>query len=166
MSESLEQLQKLAEEMQQLGTLVERKHIQDLANTVVEENRKRVSTRISTQKSKIIKPSARDALRIPNIEVTLGSNLLHLGNTIEITGKKSRYFSFLSKNSVLNLSISIPSSQIKLLCDPKREAIVEYYEQKTKKIRNPKTVEVALHEVENYATNRNQIKFKRIYIHM
>lgn len=36
MSESLDQLQKLAEERQQLGILAERKHVQELSNTLRE----------------------------------------------------------------------------------------------------------------------------------
>ncbi|KAG2229734.1 hypothetical protein INT48_002068 [Thamnidium elegans] len=189
MSESLEQLQKLAEERQQLGVLSERKHVQDLTNTLMENmaessasaGTKRTSSRLCAQRTKIIKPTARDNIYIPGIEGTLGSNILHLCNIYEIIDKKSRYFSLLSKNSVLDLSVTSFESHINTLGGKKvqdyikqkygytieeqgQKPIIINYEKFVKGAKNPKTIEGALEQVEQYQTSRSDIQIKRIYI--
>ncbi|KAI7893554.1 uncharacterized protein EV154DRAFT_549880 [Mucor mucedo] len=52
---------------------------------------------------------------IPGTHGTLGENLIKLANSIVVKDAKSKYFSQLSKNGIIDMSINTASSHVKLL---------------------------------------------------
>ncbi|KAI7888991.1 uncharacterized protein EV154DRAFT_592879 [Mucor mucedo] len=64
---------------------------------------------------KAIELSARDKIHVKGLRGTLGSNLYELAKKIEVKDKKSGYFYYLCKNSIIDLTNTKRGSQIDLL---------------------------------------------------
>lgn len=77
---------------------------------------KRKSSRVvKPVNHKNIKKSARDKLKIKGLSGTLGSNLSQLASDMEVKDKKSTYFNYLCKNSIIDITNVKQGSQMKLL---------------------------------------------------
>ncbi|KAI8095480.1 hypothetical protein BDF21DRAFT_447729 [Thamnidium elegans] len=118
-NEYYEMLKALSEERKLLELELEKRIVEELRKKLREEEdlskRRTRDSEVSYNIRKIIKVNERDNIQIIGLQGSLGANLLKLGEEIIINTSKSRYFSYLSKNSVLDVSVSSPNSQISLL---------------------------------------------------
>ncbi|CDS03558.1 hypothetical protein LRAMOSA00960 [Lichtheimia ramosa] len=77
----------------------------------------RRSTRIMNAKRKKTVPNfnGHDSISLPQVNGTLGSNLLQIGYETAVIDQKTRYFSCISKNQIVDLSNFRDGSQMKQL---------------------------------------------------
>ncbi|RCH81004.1 hypothetical protein CU098_005532, partial [Rhizopus stolonifer] len=119
MSKLIEQLRRNAAEKQLIELKLQEQDLQeaDRITTAEGSSSKRKSDRIENnrKKVKIIKVTATDKIRVKGLQGTLGSNLARLASEIVVNRGRSKYFSYLSKNSIIDISNDEQNSQIALL---------------------------------------------------
>ncbi|KAI7900441.1 uncharacterized protein BX663DRAFT_517600 [Cokeromyces recurvatus] len=116
MSELIERLKKIAEEEQLIKLELQSQNLEEAYEIINAEGSKRKSNRVENiRKQKKIAKVAVDKIRIKGLNGTIGSNLIRLADEIVIKDKRSQYFSYLSRNSILDISNNKKNSQVALL---------------------------------------------------
>ncbi|CAO3651135.1 unnamed protein product [Mucor hiemalis] len=113
-----DQLRRIAAEKQMIELKLQEQGLKEINQGLSVESTpvNRKSDRIIARHSnKNIKLSARDKIKIKGLNGTLGSNLCQLASNIEVKDKKSKYFFYLSKNSIIDITNLKRGSQIDLL---------------------------------------------------
>lgn len=113
-SQLIKQMSKNAKKKQLIELKLNEKELAEVDASVSKAKRK--SDRIAEKtKTKSVKPFGRDNVRINGLPGTLGDNLLRLGSEIVVSDKKSQYFSYLSRNCIIDITNNKNGSQISLL---------------------------------------------------
>ncbi|KAI7863152.1 hypothetical protein BDF14DRAFT_1973317 [Spinellus fusiger] len=109
-----------------LGINIQQDNIQAANELLLQQKEKRSSKRISSQlntqsvkKNKVKKNKVfSDTITIAGLKGTLGENLARLGEVEPTTCAETQYFSHLSKNGIIDLSILSSNSQLTKLGGP------------------------------------------------